>query len=285
LRRLRRRAAAGLGVGLSRLLGSRGKAAFGILMYHRVTPWSGRGPAPSWNVTPPRFQAQLAGLLTLGYEPWSLRKVLNHSRAGRAIPRRTFVVTFDDGYEGVYRYAWPILRELKIPATVFVATAYLDRDGPFPFDDWPGAGDPAVGSELWRPLRGEQCIRMLADRLMDIGCHTHTHQVFRDRADALYRDLVVSVDTLRSRFGLADATFAFPYGLTGPDLTAAARRAGLLCSLTTQGMLVRPGSDPFTWGRFAVEEIDTAATIAAQLDGWCTLARNSWQRLLRKGKG
>jgi peptidoglycan/xylan/chitin deacetylase (PgdA/CDA1 family) len=195
------------------------------------------------------------------------------------------VVTFDDGYEGVYRYAWPILRELKIPATVFLATAYLDREGPFPFDDWPAAGSSTVIPELWRPLRVDQCREMLSDGRIEMGCHTHTHQVFRGRADELSGDLRLSVETLRRQFDLMDATFAFPYGITAPDLSAVARKVGLLCALTTQGALVRTGSDPFTWGRFAVEEVDTAATIAAQLDGWCSLARSSWQRLRRIDAG
>lgn len=35
------------------------------------------------------------------------------------------VVTFDDGYAGVYELALPLLRELRIPATVYVASGYI----------------------------------------------------------------------------------------------------------------------------------------------------------------
>jgi hypothetical protein len=102
--------------------------------------------------------------------------------------------------------------------------------------------------------------------------------VFRGRAGELSGDLAASLAVLRDRFGLADAPFAFPYGIAGPDLSAVVARGGLLCGLTTRGRLVRPGSDPFGWGRFAVEEVDTSATIAAQLDGWCSLVRKGWAR-------
>ena len=45
---------------------------------------------------------------------------------GLPIPRKTFVVTFDDGYVNNLTQALPILTRLGVPATVFVATAYLD---------------------------------------------------------------------------------------------------------------------------------------------------------------
>src|SRR5262249_14325564 len=117
---------AGLGhpVGLTPLV----RAGMGILMYHRVAPLpDGKGVrAPTWNVTPSRLREQLSGLLDRGYRPWPLRQALAHSRQGLPLPSTAFVVTFDDGYESVYRHAWPILRALRIPATVFLATAYLD---------------------------------------------------------------------------------------------------------------------------------------------------------------
>jgi len=127
---------------LSRLLGSHAGGDFGIWIYHRVPPRPPDAPAPTWNVTPTALRGQLKGLLARGYRAWPLRKVLDFNRQGRPIPPRTFVVTFDDGYENNYSQAWPVLRELEVPATIFVATAYLDGVAPFPFDDWPAVGSP-----------------------------------------------------------------------------------------------------------------------------------------------
>lgn len=259
---------------LSGLLGQRFSEAFGILMYHRVAPWGGKN-APFWNVTPQRFHDQLAGLLGRGYRPWTLREVIALSQNGWRIPRNTFVVTFDDGYENVYTWALPILRKLRIPATVFVATAYLNSNEPFPFDDWPLAGCRSVTPELWRPLSYLQCDEMLASGLIELGSHTHTHQFFNNRPEALREDLLESTAELRRRFGLTRATFGFPYGIAGAQLSDVVRATELQCGLTTRGKLVTPESDPFAWGRFAIDEVDTAGTIAAQLDGWCRLSRQS----------
>jgi peptidoglycan/xylan/chitin deacetylase (PgdA/CDA1 family) len=276
-----RRWSAGMsGTCLSALLGRRWSEAFGILMYHRVGPWTGANPPP-WNVTPQRFNDQLAGLLARGYEPWTLRRALASSKNGWRIPRNAFIVTFDDGYENVHTWALPILRKLRIPATVFVATAYLNSDSPFPFDDWPLAGSPAVAAELWRPLSEAQCREALQSGLIELGSHTHTHRLTGSGGEEFRADLRQSLAVLQSRFGLSNPTFSFPFGIAGPERAAIVRNERLLCGLTTRGEVVTPDRDPFGWGRLAVEQVDTARTIAAQLDGWCHLSRKSWQRLER----
>ena len=267
-----------------RALGSRHEDAFAILMYHRVTARTAGIPTPTYNVTPQRFHAQLNGLLARGYQAWPLRKVIECNQSGDSIPPKTFVVTFDDGYENNYQDAWPILKALKIPATIFVATAFLDSDDPFPCDDWTAAGSSRVPASSWRPLTTAQCTEMLADGLIDLGTHTHTHGDFRNRPQVLYEELKTSVGFLCSQFGMKDATFAFPYGtkqlgFSGPVLADAAKQAGVLCSLTTEEDRVSPNSDPFDWGRFTVSESDNAATLATKVDGWYSLLRDVWQNV------
>jgi peptidoglycan/xylan/chitin deacetylase (PgdA/CDA1 family) len=277
LKRLLQRVASTVGSELSQVLGSCAGDRLGILAYHRVAAWTAGQSVPTWNVRPHRFRAQIEGLLRRGYRPWPLRQVLEYSREGRRIPSKTFVLTFDDGYENVHGRAWPILKQLGVPATVFLATACLDSSDPFPFDDWSDAGSTHVPAESWRPLTTAQCREMLQDGLIELGSHTHTHAVFRNRPEALANDLATSLGVLRLRFGLADATFAFPFGIAGLSLCAAARQAGVLCGLTTETALVEPGTAPFGWGRFGIDESDSARTIAARLDGWYGLARGAWQ--------
>jgi len=38
------------------------------------------------------------------------------------------MVSFDDGFAGVFAHALPVLRELRLPATVFVTTGVVDRE-------------------------------------------------------------------------------------------------------------------------------------------------------------
>lgn len=272
---------------ISTLLGPRERFAFGILMYHRITENIPGVPAPTWNVPPECFRQQMVGLLKRGYEPWPLRRVLTYHDEYRYLPRKAFVVTFDDCYENVYLNAWPVLKELKIPATLFLATAYLDSQQPFPSDDWSAAGKPEVPVTSWRPITTAQCREMQESELIELAAHTHTHSDFRNQPELLKQDLAICLSELKKRFGLKDATFAFPYGtkslgFAGGKLSEAAKDAGLICSLSTEPEIIHPVDDPFDWGRFNVEPYFSAGDIATRLNGWTSAIRNAGRLLLRR---
>lgn len=250
----------------------------GILMYHRVTEQLYGIPIPTWNVTPSKFEEQLSGLVASGFRAMALRDLLETVGLSRSVPHRTFVVTFDDGYENVYLEAWPILKSLQIPATIFLATSYLDSDAPFPFDDWQEAGAPHVPKTAWRPLTTAQCLEMTNSGLIELGAHTHTHVDFQGDPVAFEDDMRECMAILRDRFGVAEATFAFPFGESqlgyeSRDFIDAARRLGILCALTTDPQRVRNDSDRHSWGRFEATQADTTITLAACLDGRYEMVR------------
>jgi peptidoglycan/xylan/chitin deacetylase (PgdA/CDA1 family) len=283
------RAAGRLAVGLRAVFGSRARDRVGILTYHRITSRVPGFAAPLHNVEPDRFADQLNGLLKKNFQFVSLSRVLAAAAQGEALPPRTVVVTFDDGFASVYTQAWPVLQRLGIPATVFVNTAYLDSDDPFPFDSWGVAYQGLVAAETYRPLRTAECHKMLESGLIEIGAHTHTHEDFRGRPNSFHNDLAQSMEIVRERFNLEDVTFAFPYGgvhtgFAGDELADMARAVGVKCGLTTMAELVDLSVSPFKWGRFNVFTWDTSATLSAKLAGWYSWApraRRAVGRMLR----
>lgn len=259
-----------LASGLNTLSGNRPASGFGILMYHRVAEREPGLETPTCNVTPDRFRQQLAGLLSRGFEPWPLRRAIEAHQRRRSIADNVFVVTFDDGYENNLTHALPILQELQIPATIFLATAFLDSDRPLPFDNWSEAGSPRVPAHRWRPLTTQQCDQLLDSGLIELGAHTHTHDAFAGRVDAFRDDLDHSLQVLQEKFGIVHPSFTFPFGLTTPEMIGAAQQAGVACALSTHPKLVDASVDPFHWGRFTASDLDTAGTLAAKLNGWYT---------------
>jgi peptidoglycan/xylan/chitin deacetylase (PgdA/CDA1 family) len=246
-----------------------------LLTYHRLAPIA-PGRSASYNVTPARFEEQLSGLLARGYRARSLSSVVAAGKADDADLRRSFVVTFDDGYENFYAHALPILRRLRVPATLFPATAYLDSDSPFPFDADFAQAPASDAAELWRPMKSEQLREIVADPLIGVGSHTHTHQDFRNRPDDFEQDVRTSIEILTKRFGAkTPLPFSFPYGVaslgfTNGDLIRRTRQLPLTCALSTEPRLAVPGQDPFVWGRFDVKPFDTPATLGGKIDGWFT---------------
>ncbi len=243
-------------------------SGFGILMYHRVARRVAGLAAPTYNVAPEQLRVQLAGLLARGYEPWPLAKALAAHRAGVAIPTNAFVVTFDDGYENNLTAALPVLQELGVPATIFLATAFLDSADPFPSDDWSLAGSTSVPADSWRPLSTRQCDELLASGLIELGAHTHTHGFFAGRQKAFQADLSQCLQVLCEKFGIRNPAFAFPFGIATSELVQSARELGVSCALTTRFACIVPEANPLDWGRFNVAADDSAAMIAAKLAGW-----------------
>lgn len=100
-----------------------------VLTYHRVAE-AGESPdlEPGLiSATPARFRREMQ-LLASSYTPISLDQLLDTHRTGSRLPERAVLVTFDDAYEDFSRNAWPIMRTLGIPATLFVPTAFPDGD-------------------------------------------------------------------------------------------------------------------------------------------------------------
>ncbi|HET6554388.1 MAG TPA: polysaccharide deacetylase family protein [Dyella sp.] len=108
-----------------------------ILAYHRIMPL----PDPATydfdleliSAPPERFRQQML-LLKRRFCPMRLSDVAAMLDAGEELPADAVVITFDDGYDDNYRIAFPILRELDIPATFFVSTGHIDTGEPYAYD-------------------------------------------------------------------------------------------------------------------------------------------------------
>ena len=278
------RALGRLGSSLSTVFGNRSPQTFGILMYHRIAPFTNGVQAPAFNVTPERFREHITGLRQRGFQFIPLRQALNAHAEGQTLPAKSVVITFDDCFETVYTQVWPILKELEIPATLFLSTAYLDSAEPFPFDTWGEEFTEQVPADHYRPLRSEQCSEMVESGLIELGTHTHTHADFRQHVEEFAEEMATAAEILETRFGVIRPSFSLPFGnpsagYASPALLSAARDSGAACALTTEAALVDVRSDPFGWGRLNVFDWDTSATLAGKLNGWYDWAPRLKHRL------
>jgi peptidoglycan/xylan/chitin deacetylase (PgdA/CDA1 family) len=92
-----------------------------VIVYHHIA--DGEGPV---QVTSKLFRDQLAYLKAKGFHFISYSQ-FKQFLAGGSIPSNAVLVTFDDGYESFYQEAYPILKEMAIPAMNFVITKNLEN--------------------------------------------------------------------------------------------------------------------------------------------------------------
>jgi peptidoglycan/xylan/chitin deacetylase (PgdA/CDA1 family) len=194
-----------------------------ILCYHRVGNATNR-----MTVSTAAFAEQLEWLAKNDYRVLRLQDVAAFLEGKQALPPRSVVLTFDDGYESYYRHAYPLLKKHAFPATVFLYT------------DFVGAGDA---------LTWPQMQEMTASGLIDIQAHSKTHanliNRFRDEGEAAYRKRLDTEaraprEQIERRLKLPVKDFAYPYGDANEAVLDALVRNGYRLGVT-----VNPGGTPF----------------------------------------
>jgi peptidoglycan/xylan/chitin deacetylase (PgdA/CDA1 family) len=101
-----------------------------VLTYHQVAePQDLQMMDPRMISATPRVFDQQMRYLAKHYQVVSLEAVLEAAEKGTCLPKRAVLITFDDAYFDFTMYAWPILKRLRLPATIFVPTAHPGQPG------------------------------------------------------------------------------------------------------------------------------------------------------------
>lgn len=170
-----------------------------ILTYHSI---DSSGSVIS--TSPSNFQRQMQWLHKQGFQALSLAEAVKLVRARQSFPERACVVTFDDGYETVYREAFPVLEELGFTSTVFLVTGYCGKR-----NSWPGHVSPVGAQSLLTWAHIDE----MARHHFEFGSHTVTHPdlacVTPQEAE---REMWESKEMIQERLGRPVEVFAYPYG-------------------------------------------------------------------------
>ena len=214
-----------------------------ILMYHRVAPMPPDTRYPKNFVSPARFAEQIEAMLGWGYEPVTFQQWLAYRDHAARIPRRPFIVTFDDGYLDFAENAWPILKRLKLGATVFVVPSLLGRTN---------AWDP---DEPQTPLLDPGAIRDLQREGVEFGGHGFTHVALaRVSPNEAREELVRCHGALVGLLDRPPEVFAYPYSNQSAKVRQLTREAGFKCAVRGKGRLNWRWTDPFGLRRILMHD-------------------------------
>lgn len=286
--------------GLAALFRRANRRQVAVLMYHGVVPDDEPLADGDWlQVRAGEFRRQMA-YLKRHYEVVPLADVVGAQAASGGRPRA--VVTFDDGYANVYHYALPILRELGLPATVFVVTGHVDTRRLFWWDRLHLAalpGDPASGQiraikalapekidaavehvvhshgrsapseapETYRCANLDELRGLTAGGLIDLGSHTHGHEILQVLSDEQVRTtLRASLEALAG-WGFATRLLAAPNGDYTDAQTMLMREQGFAACAGTQPGLWRPPGRAFRIPRFGIGRGMEIAEFALTISG------------------
>ncbi len=182
-----------------------------ILMFHHVQPLTKRlNPFDTWlSYSPKAFEWVARFIHDKSISALKMADLLTF-----AFDRPAAALTFDDGYEDFYTYAFPILKKYQLNATVFVITGKLDVPG---------------------YLTRVELLEMQASGLIEIGSHTVNHvDLTQVNPQKLEEELTVSKKTLEALTGAPVTSFCYPSGRVNKRVAAAVKKAGYMLARTTR---------------------------------------------------
>ena len=224
-------------------------APVNILMYHNVEDGERGAEYNHFYVLAAEFRRQMQRLLRAGYRPCTLGQV-GGALAGSAesgLTDKSFVVTFDDGYQNLLRLVHPFLRSMEIPYTVFLVS---DRIGQT--SDWV-IGEGFAPSPL---LSWSEIDEMREWNGVSFQAHTCTHP----RLDRLshaeaFAEMNRCRQDLEQHLGTKVDHICYPYGSVSTEVAEMAAEIGFRLGVTTEFGRARPGDDPLRLPRVSVHHV------------------------------
>ncbi len=214
-----------------------------VLMYHRVGE-AINDVERKYCVGPRRFAAHMRALAAHGLRACGADEFFAWLDGEHPLPANRFVLTFDDGFRGVYEHALPVLTELGWPATMFLVTAHIGGR-----DDWTIRDDP---SRRTHPLLARGEIAEMSRHGFAFQSHTRHHHDLTTIDDVMLRDELAGARAdLEDLLGAAVPYLAYPFGRHDERVVAAARAAGYRAAFSVQ-----PGFNRRQIDRFRIRRLD-----------------------------
>lgn len=217
-------------------------------MYHYVSQ-----PPPNadvyrrdLSVTPERFAEHLQYLRKAGYVSVTLDDLLYALTAGRSLPDKPVVLTFDDGYADNYENAFPLLSANGFIGHFFIITDFVNqgRDG---YLSWPQIEEMAAAGQRF-------------------GSHSRDHPDLGNKSvNYLVWQALGSKESIEEHLGYHPRWIAYPSGKYDSQTIAVYHSAGYWGGLTTQQGAQQSLDKIFELQRIRVRGAHTATDLATLL--------------------
>jgi peptidoglycan/xylan/chitin deacetylase (PgdA/CDA1 family) len=229
-----------------------------ILGYHDFRE---RGGSPMI-ISASKFQEQMKALKESGIPVIPLSDVIAWRKGQKNIPEDAIVITMDDGWEGVYTYAFPVLKQYGFPFTVYLYKKYVNIGG--------------------RSLSWVQ-VREMMQHGCEIGSHSVSHESLRQKKNRsepehhlwLLSELKDSKEFIEKNLGITCASFAYPYGIFDDSIMEIGLQSGYESLVTVNSQKVTWDSPVGKLGRYIIHgENDTNFKLATSFRGRGDVSNN-----------
>lgn len=207
-----------------------------------------------------------------GLRPCTIEDFVGWLEGACTLPEGSLVLTFDDGFLGVYEHAFPILSQMRWPAAVFLVSGLIGKQ-----DSWSGRENP---SGKTYPLLGRREIEEMARECVSFHSHSRSHPDLSQLSQpALMEELAGARQDLEDLLGHPVPYIAYPYGRYDENVIDAVKACGYVAGFSVQPGFNRCHVDPYRIRRLDVYGTDNAAAVLRKI----SLGSNdgSWSHSVR----
>ncbi|OPA71624.1 xylanase [Campylobacter pinnipediorum subsp. caledonicus] len=206
-----------------------------VLMYHHILPKAG-----FISSSVEQFKSQMSFLAKNGYKTLTSDEFFDYKKGLIDIPKKSVFITFDDGWRNNYYYAYPILKELGLKATIFLVTSWIEK----------ASEQNAISKAEFLPLQHNEAkksapinpagvflnwdeIYKMKD-VFDFHSHTDGHTDGYFDKLPFEQDLIKCKETIKNRLGFDDRHLCWPRGKFTQEGLDIAKNLGYEIFYTTQ---------------------------------------------------
>jgi peptidoglycan/xylan/chitin deacetylase (PgdA/CDA1 family) len=180
------------------------------------------------------------------YQTISMQELYDNLTNGLSLPKHPIILTFDDGWRGVYSDAYPILKKYDLKFTTYLISSYLDRNSGY--------------------LTKDEIREMLQSGLLEIGNHTATHVLLGFFGhDVVTREIQNAEEQLENDFGIHSTTFAYPGGSYNKNVIDEVEKQGFQTAVTVKAGIEQNEDEVLLLKRIEIEGTDTIADLERKL--------------------
>ncbi len=171
---------------------------FRILLYHSIHPFY------PLSIHPDNFERQMKYLVDNKFRVISLdslQEVLDSEMRGNFV-----ILSFDDGYDDNFEYAFPILKKFNLPAIIFLASRFINKDKPYNIH-LEARLYPGLKMLTWKK------IELMSFYGISFGSHTHSHiDLGKSSLEDIEKDIITSKEIIKETVGKSTYFFSYPFG-------------------------------------------------------------------------
>lgn len=221
-----------------------------VLKYYHINDIPETANSPGNYVNCENFCEQLSRLIKWGYCPISMKEFTNFLYEDANIPEKSFLVTFEDGYQDIFTKAQHFLKLYSIPAHIFLISDFLG-------ENWNKEGQ--ITSDKDKILSLTEILKLGNTGMFSFGCHTKNHKILTELSDEdLYDEILSSKFKLEKLLATEIDSFSYPFGVFDSRIKDIVKKAGYKTAFITKKTKITRNSDLFELPRINMSNKDKA---------------------------